>query len=194
MSGSKKLTDSNALAICLFCGSASGTLPVFADVAGRLGAALAASGVTLIYGGASIGLMGIAADAALAAGGRVIGVLPESLRSRDVAHLKLTELRITPDLASRKLEMLAASDAFITLPGGIGTLDELFEIWTLMQLGARRRPLIMINHDGYYDNLLAFLRGSVRDGFLQRETFELLVAFETPEDAVAAALRSLLSR
>lgn len=180
-----KLTSRPGLHICVFCGSASGRAPEFADHAARLGTAIAARGATLVYGGASIGLMGIVANAALSAGGRVIGVLPESLRQRELAHTRLTELRITPDLASRKLDMLAISDAFVSLPGGIGTLDELFEIWTLMQLGARRRPLLLVNQDGYYDELLAFLQRSVREGFLSADSLALLTPTRTPEDAIA---------
>lgn len=183
-----KLTTGPRPHICLFCGSASGRAPAYADFARRFGVAVAARGAVLVYGGASIGLMGLAANAALAAGGRVIGVLPESLRQRELAHTRLTELRITPDLASRKTDMLALSDAFVSLPGGIGTLDELFEIWTLMQLGARRRPLILVNQDGYYDDLMGFLRRSSREGFLSRESLGLLALADTPEDAVAQAL------
>ena len=147
----------------------------------------------LVYGGASIGLMGIAANAALEAGGRVIGVLPESLRQRELAHTKLTELHITPDLASRKLEMLAISDAFISLPGGIGTLDELFEIWTLIQLGAQRRPMVLVNQDGYYTPLLEFLASSVREGFLSRDSHSLLATASTPEEAVTLALQNIIT-
>lgn len=188
-----QLTRSRHAHVCVFCGSASGTTPAYADFARRLGAALAARRAVLVYGGASIGLMGIAADAALMAGGQVIGVLPESLRQRELAHTRLTELHITPDLASRKLEMLAISDAFISLPGGIGTLDELFEIWTLMQLGARRRPMVLVNQDGYYTPLLEFLAGSVREGFLSPSSHDLLTAAATPEEAVSMALQGLIT-
>ncbi len=177
--------------VCVFCGSAAGARPAYADFARRLGASLAARRAVLVYGGASIGLMGIAADAALVAGGQVIGVLPESLRQRELAHTRLTELHITPDLASRKLEMLAISDAFISLPGGIGTLDELFEIWTLIQLGARRRPMVLVNQDGYYTPLLEFLASSVREGFLNRDSYDLLATASTPEAAVTLALQNI---
>lgn len=177
-----------APAVCVFCGSAHGARAEFDDYARRLGDALAARGATLVYGGASIGLMGVLANAALNRGGKVIGVLPESLRQRELAHTKLSDLRITPDLASRKLEMLALSDAFIVLPGGIGTLDELFEIWTLIQLGARRRPMVLINQLGYYDNLLAFLQRSVAEGFFQRTANSWLTVAADPESAVSLAL------
>jgi hypothetical protein len=184
-------TPSPAPHICVFCGSASGQDPAHADQARRLGAAIARQGCVLVYGGASVGLMGTLADAALALGGRVIGVLPQSLRRREVAHHGLTELRITEDLASRKTEMLAISDAFVTLPGGIGTLDELFEIWTLMQLGARHRPLLLVNERGYFDELLGFADRAVREGFLSSAARELLVTVRTPEDAVAQVFRFL---
>jgi uncharacterized protein (TIGR00730 family) len=186
-----QLTRSGHAHVCVFCGSASGDKPAYADFARRLGASLAARRAVLVYGGASIGLMGIAADAALVAGGQVIGVLPESLRQRELAHTKLTELHITPDLASRKMEMLAISDAFISLPGGIGTLDELFEIWTLIQLGARRRPMVLVNQDGYYTPLLEFLSGGVREGFLSRDSHSMLATASTPEEAVTLALQDI---
>ena len=188
-----QLTRSGRAHVCAFCGSASGVRPAYADFARRLGASLAERRAVLVYGGASIGLMGIAANAALEAGGRVIGVLPESLRQRELAHTKLTELHITPDLASRKLEMLAISDAFISLPGGIGTLDELFEIWTLIQLGAQRRPMVLVNQDGYYTPLLEFLASSVREGFLSRDSHSLLATASTPEEAVTLALQNIIT-
>lgn len=184
-----EMLASSAPAICVFCGSARGVRPEFADYARRLGVALATRGVTLVYGGASVGLMGILADAAIEAGGKAIGVLPESLRQRELAHPRLSELRITPDLSSRKLDMLGMSDAFIVLPGGIGTLDELFEIWTAMQLGARHRPLILINQLDYYDSLLEFLRRSVAEGFFQATTNDWLQVAADPETAVTLALR-----
>jgi uncharacterized protein (TIGR00730 family) len=188
------LTAASAPAVCVFCGSARGARPEFADFARRLGGALATRGATLVYGGASIGLMGVVADAAMERGGKVIGVLPESLRQRELAHPLLSELRITPDLASRKLEMLAISDAFIVLPGGIGTLDELFEIWTLMQLGARRRPMVLINQLGYYDDLLAFLQRSVSEGFFQSTANDWLTVAADPETAVMRVLPARLTR
>ena len=187
MARMNQLTNSAPPRICVFCGSALGRLPAYAEFARRLGVGIAGRGATLVYGGASIGLMGVLADAALTAGGRVIGVLPDSLRQRELAHTRLTELRITADLAVRKTEMLALSDAFISLPGGIGTLDELFEIWTLIQLGARRRPMLLINQGGYYDPLLAFLKAAVREGFLSANSLDLLLTAESPEAALAIA-------
>jgi uncharacterized protein (TIGR00730 family) len=187
MTRMNQLTNHRPKHICVFCGSALGGQATYAEFARRLGAGIANRGATLVYGGASIGLMGVVADAALRAGGRVIGVLPESLRQRELAHTQLTELRIMPDLASRKTEMLALSDAFISLPGGIGTLDELFEIWTLIQLGARSRPMVLINQNGYYEPLLNFLRNSADQGFLSRASLDLLLTAESPEAALALA-------
>ncbi|MCS6947275.1 MAG: TIGR00730 family Rossman fold protein, partial [Steroidobacteraceae bacterium] len=162
-----------AMRVCVFCGSSlgSGARPIAA--ARRLGELLAMQRHELVYGGGSVGLMGVLADAALAAGGRVIGILPAKLRRRELAHAGLSELRITADMAARKTEMLNTADAFITLPGGIGTLDELFEVWTLAQIGEHRKPVLLINLDGYYDKLLAFLRDAVAAGFLADAVFEL---------------------
>jgi hypothetical protein len=172
----------------VFCGSSLGRLPAYAAAAQELGQGLATRGAGVIYGGASIGLMGRLADAALRAGGKVQGVLPESLRERELAHPQLTELRVTPDLATRKTEMLRLADAFVVLPGGIGTLDELFEIWTLQQLGAPRKPMVLINLDGYFDPLLRFVERCVSEEFMRREILQLLRVVATPAAAIDALL------
>jgi uncharacterized protein (TIGR00730 family) len=160
--------------ICVYCGSQTGGPPEYARAAASLGTAIARDGLTLVYGGGSVGLMGIVADAALAAGGRVIGVIPRILVERELAHRSLAELVKTGSMQERKSKMAELSDAFIALPGGIGTLDELFEMWTWAQLGLHAKPCALINTAGYYDDLVAFLDRAVADGFLRAETRSLL--------------------
>lgn len=153
-------------AISVFCGSRAGVRPGYAALAAEVGRLIAQRGVTLVYGGGRVGLMGAVADAALGAGGRVIGVIPQMLIDREVGHANLSELHVVATMAQRKEMMGALSDAFISLPGGTGTMDELFEAWTWTQLGLQRKPNGLINYDGYYDPLIAFLDRSVSEGFL----------------------------
>jgi uncharacterized protein (TIGR00730 family) len=164
--------------IAVYCGSSSGHDPQHAAVAKLLGAAMAQRGIALVYGGASVGLMGLLADAALAGGGRVVGVIPRMLQARELAHHGLAELHITETMQERKTLMAERSDGFLAIPGGIGTLDELFEMWTWRQLGLHNKPFGLLNLNGYYDSLLAFLDRSVTEGFLRRETRELLIVAE----------------
>lgn len=153
-------------AISVFCGSKPGVQPGYAALAADVGRMIAQRGVTLVYGGGRVGLMGALADAALAAEGRVIGVIPQMLIDREVGHANLSELHVVRTMAERKEMMGELSDAFLTLPGGTGTMDELFEAWTWTQLGLQRKPNGLLNHDGYYDPLIAFLDRSVTEGFL----------------------------
>jgi len=153
--------------VCVFCGSSAGVDPVHAAAARDLGAALAARGIRLVYGGGNVGLMGILADAALAGGGRVLGVIPGFMRDRELGHRGLTELRVVADMHARKAAMAEAADAFLALPGGIGTLDEMFEIWTWAQVGLHAKPCALVNVKGYYDGLIAFLDHMVGAGFLR---------------------------
>ncbi|MEM9724635.1 MAG: TIGR00730 family Rossman fold protein [Pseudomonadota bacterium] len=166
--------------ICVFAGSSSGADPSHRAAARALGAALAGRGIELVYGGARIGVMGATAAGALEAGGRVIGVIPEALMLKEVVHDGLTELHITDGMHGRKAKMAELSDAFIAAPGGIGTLEELFEIWTWTQLGAHAKPCGLLNVSGFYDPLLAFLEHVVDAGFLRREHYDLLSVAETP--------------
>ena len=152
--------------ICVFCGSSPGADPAYAEAAADLGRALAGRGLTLIYGGGHVGLMGVLADAVLAAGGRVTGVIPEALAAKELAHRGLTELRVVGSMHERKALMSELSDAFIALPGGIGTLEEWFEVWTWSQLGFQPKPCGMLNVAGYYDHLLAFLDHMTTERFL----------------------------
>ncbi len=158
----------------VYCGSADGNDAAYLAEARALGAALAAAGLGLVYGGASVGLMGAVADAALAGGAEVIGVLPEVLAGSEIAHAGLTRLEIVPTMHARKARMVKLADAFLVLPGGYGTLDELMEILTWAQLKIHAKPCVLINTKGYWDGLLAFLDTAVEAGFLKAGNRELV--------------------
>jgi uncharacterized protein (TIGR00730 family) len=162
--------------LCVFCGSSSGNAPEYGEAARELGATLASRHIKIVYGGGRVGLMGALADAALQAGGEVIGVIPQMLLDKEVGHVGLTELRVVHTMSERKWLMGELSDAFIALPGGIGTMDELFEAWTWTQLAIHRKPCGLLNFNGYYDPLVTFLDRSVEEGFLRpRHRAALLV-------------------
>ena len=152
--------------ICVFCGSSNGAHPTYREQAAHLGAMLAARGFGLVYGGASVGLMGALADAALSGGAPVLGVLPAVLKDREIAHPGLTELLYVSTMHERKALMADRADAFLALPGGFGTLDEFLEILTWAQLGLHAKPCVLINTRGYFDSLLRFLDHAVAEGFL----------------------------
>lgn len=152
--------------VCVFCGSSSNAAEVYYSAARETGTLLARRGLTLVYGGSHVGLMGAVADACLAAGGRVVGVIPKTLVEREVAHAGLTDLRVVSSMAERKALMSELSDAFLSLPGGFGTLDEMFEMLTAYQLGEHAKPSGLLNVRNYYDPLLALCDGAVREGFL----------------------------
>ncbi len=152
--------------ICVFAGSKPGRDPGFLDLAAGLGRTVARRGLTLVYGGAHTGLMGAMADAALAGGGRVVGVMPQGLVDRENAHRGLTELIITPDMHARKARMAGLADAFLALPGGYGTLEELFEMVAWNQLGLHRKPVGLLDRDGFWDGLLGFLSRARAEGFI----------------------------
>ena len=170
--------------ICVFCGSASGADPIYLAAARAMGAGLARRGVGLVYGGASIGLMTAAADAALQAGGEAIGVIPKMLLDKEVAHHGLTALHVVDSMHERKALMASLSDAFVALPGGIGTFEELFEVWTWAQLGAHDKPCGLLNTGGFYDTLLEFLDGVVEAGFLKTDHRALLRVAADPDDLI----------
>ncbi len=166
----------------VYCGSSFGNNPAFRAEARALGEAIAKAGLGLVYGGASVGLMGAVADAALAAGGEVIGVLPEVLNGKEIAHTGLTALELVPTMHERKARMHALADGFIALPGGYGTLDELLEAVTWAQLRLHEKPCVLVNTAGYWNGLLAFLDSAVAAGFLKAENRELLkVALDAAE-------------
>lgn len=153
--------------LCVFCGSNPGNHPRYLSVARELGKRLAQRQCTLIYGGGRVGLMGAVADATLQEGGRAIGVIPQLLLDKEVGHTGLTELHVVQTMAQRKQLMGDLSDAFLTLPGGIGTMDELFEAWTWTQLDLHRKPCGLLNQEGYYDSLLALIERCETEGFLR---------------------------
>ena len=160
--------------ICVFCGSNSGSKPEYRHAAEDVGRSLAQRGIELVYGGGNVGLMGVVADAALAAGGRVIGVIPQALASKEVAHWGLTDLRIVESMHERKALMAELSDAFIALPGGIGTMEEFFEVWTWSQLGYHAKPCGLINSGGYFDGLISFLDHMTAEHFLREQHRSML--------------------
>jgi len=172
--------------ICIFCGSASGADPAYAAAAAEVGRLLAASERTLVYGGGDVGLMGAAADAAIAAGGKVIGVIPQALVDREVAHRGISELRIVASMHERKALMAELSDGFLILPGGIGTLEEFFETWTWAQLGLHAKPFGLLDVNGFYQPLLQFLDRLVEQRFVKQKYRELLLVGRDPAKLIAA--------
>jgi len=174
--------------IAVFCGSSSGRRPEFLQAATALGQLLAQQGIGIVYGGASVGLMGAVATAARQAGGEVIGVLPQSLMDRELAHTGLSELHIVETMHERKAKMSELADAFLALPGGIGTFEELFEVWTWGVLGYHRKPCALLNVAGFYDGLVSFLDHVVEDEFLKPVYRNMLLVDESPEALLKALL------
>ncbi len=168
--------------LCVFCGSMAGARPEYAAAARGLGRLLAERGVRLVYGGGKVGLMGVLADAALAGGGEVMGVIPEHLMAKELGHAGVSELRIVASMHERKALMAELSDAFVALPGGIGTLEELLEIVTWAQLGLHAKPCGLLDVCGYYRPLLEMLATAAAEGFLHPEHQELLVTATEPAD------------
>lgn len=167
--------------LCVYCGSSPGRRQTYSAAAETLAACMVQRNIDLIYGGASIGIMGTLADKILELGGKVIGVIPEALAHKEVAHSQLTELRITHSMHERKMLMAELADAFIALPGGIGTLEELFEIWTWAQLGIHHKPCGLINVDGYYDALITFLDNVHEEGFVKPHHRSMLMVNDDPD-------------
>lgn len=171
--------------ICVFCGSNFGTDPAFEQAARETGRVIAEADKTLIYGGAAVGLMGAVADGALAAGGKVIGVLPEALKAKELEHKGLSEIHIVRSMHERKAMFAELSDGFITLPGGTGTMEEIFEVWTWGQLGYHSKPFGLLNTAGFYDALLTFLDEQVAKGFVRAEMRGMLLVAEHPAHLIA---------
>ncbi|WP_228265989.1 LOG family protein [Microlunatus elymi] len=167
--------------ICVFCGSSTGRIPAYAQAAAGLGRLLAERGIGLVYGGATVGTMGVMADAALAAGGQVYGVIPGQLVDREIAHRSLTELYEVADMHQRKAKMAELADAFIALPGGAGTLEELFEVWTWAQLGLHNKPIGLLDVAGYFQLMTPLLDHMVAEGFLKPQYREALQIDADPE-------------
>jgi uncharacterized protein (TIGR00730 family) len=175
--------------LCVFCGSSQGARPAYTEAAQDLGRVIARRGLTLVYGGARVGLMGLLADAALAAGGAVHGVIPTSLVQREIAHQGLTRLDEVHSMHDRKARMAELSDAFVVLPGGAGTIEEFAEIWTWSQLGLHHKPIGMLNIAGYWDRFFDFIDHAVSEAFLKPVHAGMLLRAETPDaliDALAA--------
>jgi hypothetical protein len=168
-------------AVCVFCGSSTGDDPAFAAAARAFGRTLARRGTTLVYGGGHVGLMGVLADAALAAGGQVVGVIPERLAARELAHSQLTRLIVEPSMHERKATMASLADAFVALPGGLGTLDELFEIWTWAQLGFHDKPIGLLDTAGFFAPLLELTRHMAQTGFVREANLELVLSDDDGE-------------
>src|SRR4051812_2485644 len=174
--------------ICVYCGASTGSNPVYAEAAAELAQAIAARGLRIVYGGAHVGLMGVIADTALAAGAEVVGVIPKVLVEWEVAHTGISELHVVDDMHERKALMAELSDAFVALPGGIGTLEELIEIYTWSYLGIHEKPFAVLNTNGYYDGFTAFLDHAVSQGFLRPEVRQRLLVAPDAEALLAAWL------
>jgi len=172
--------------VCVYCGSSTGADAGFASAAGTLGELLATSGRTLVYGGGKVGLMGVLADAALRAGGRVVGVIPQALMDKEIAHTGLSELRVVGSMHERKALMADMASGFIALPGGLGTLEELFEAWTWAQLGLHAKPFGLLNVGRFFDPLLVFLDRLVEQHFVRPAHRAMLVVGDDAGSLIAA--------
>jgi uncharacterized protein (TIGR00730 family) len=177
--------------LCVYLAAHHGTNPSFTTAARGLGAALTERNCDLVYGGGSVGLMGEVASTMLDRGSAVTGVITQHLYDLEVAHSELTELEVVPDMAARKKAMFEAADGFVILPGGVGTMEELFEVWCWSALGLHSKPLGMLNVDGYYDHLLAFIDRSMADGLMGSEVGKLLTVDEDPERLADALLAQI---
>lgn len=179
-----------AFSVCVYCGSRPGSAPEFAAMARNVGNWIGTHGGQLVFGGGHNGLMGIMADAALAAGARVVGVIPKALVEKEWAHSGCTELHIVETMHERKRIMAEHADAFLALPGGIGTLEEFFEVWTWRQLGYHDKPVGLLNLDGYYDSLLVFLASAVKQGFMTAWQMELIRTDSDAEQLMQALVQA----
>ncbi len=183
--------------VCVFCGSSHGTRPAYAAAARALGRELVARGHGLVYGGGNVGLMGVVADAVLAAGGDVIGVIPHALMAREIGHTGVTTMHVVDSMHERKARMADQADAFVALPGGVGTFEELFEAITWTQLGLHAKPCGLLNVDGFYDDLLRFLDHAWAEGFIKPETRAIVKAGADPAellDLLAGAVIPVVPR
>ncbi|GAA0840903.1 MAG: TIGR00730 family Rossman fold protein [Cupriavidus sp.] len=167
-------------AVCVYCGSSPGVRPEYAEVAKVLGKTMAEQGLALVYGGGKVGLMGIVADSVLAHGGMAIGIIPDALMQKEVGHRGLTELHVVRNMHERKQMMADRADAFIAMPGGVGTFEELFETFTWAQLGYHDKPVGLLNVAGFYDGMLAFLSHAVSEGFLKQVHADMLHVSSSP--------------
>jgi uncharacterized protein (TIGR00730 family) len=170
--------------LAVYCGSAPGSQPVFAEATRATAKAMVENGVDLVYGGGRLGLMGLIADSVLELGGQVYGVIPQALVDIEVAHTRVTELHTVANMHERKAKMTDLADAFLALPGGIGTLDELFEAWSWNALGYHKKPFCLLNVDGFWDGLIEFVEHAHQSGFLSKRRRRQLLVAETPDEAL----------
>ncbi|MBD5771355.1 LOG family protein [Marinomonas colpomeniae] len=170
--------------IAVFCGSSTGNNPSYINEAKKLGLFFGKNGIDLVYGGGKVGLMGTIADAVLESGGNVFGVIPEYLKEKEIEHTGLTELFVVADMHERKAKMASMADAFVALPGGAGTLEEFFEVWTWAQLGHHSKPCALYNTNGFYQDLLAMITNMTNSGFLNEEYANMLILADTPKELV----------
>jgi uncharacterized protein (TIGR00730 family) len=175
--------------VCVFCGASPGARPEYAEATVKVARLLVADGIGVVYGGGGVGLMGALADAVLAEGGEIIGVIPRALMDREIAHRGVVDMRVVGSMHERKALMAELADAFVALPGGIGTLEELFEVYTWAQLGLHQKPCALLNVDGYYDGIASFLAHAVEERFLRVEHLDVLMVERDP-DALMETLRS----
>ena len=166
--------------LCVYCGSSSGRIDAYATAARALARAMVERGISLVYGGASVGIMGVVADEVLRLGGQAVGVIPESLMRKELAHAGLSELHVTPSMHARKTLMAELADGFVALPGGIGTFEEIFEVWTWAQLGFHGKPCGLLNAAGYYDGLVTFLDHAASEQFVRADQRRMLVVEADP--------------
>ncbi len=172
--------------IAVYCGSSEGKNPIYKQEARRLGEFLAKENIGLVYGGGGVGLMGHIADAVMSGGGYVYGVIPEHLKSKEIAHFGLSELHVVENMHIRKNMMIEAADAFVAMPGGAGTMEEIFEVWTWLQIGYHKKPCAFYNVNGFYDKLLDFVLGMVNEGFLDKKYLDALIVEDEPEKLINA--------
>lgn len=178
--------------ICVFCGSSAGASPVYAEAARAMGRTLVARGLSLVYGGGQVGLMGVVADAVLEAGGEVVGVIPHALNAREIAHAGLTTLHVVDSMHERKAMMAAMADAFIAMPGGFGTYEEFFEAVTWTQLGVHKKPCGLLNVAGFYDPVIQFIDQAVREQFIRTAHRETILMDSDPARLLDALARVVL--
>ena len=176
-------------ALCVFCGACFGADPAYRDLAGRLGRLLAENGVTLVYGGGGVGLMGVVANAALAIPGKVVGIIPRFLLDREAGHPNLTETVVVETMHERKLQMFERSDGFVILPGGLGTLEEFFEVLSWRTMGLHDKPIIILDHNGYWDPLVALLNRVVEGSFADRRYLDQIAVVTKLEELLPTIAR-----
>ena len=172
--------------VCVYCGASFGSDPIYTEAAKAMGRTVAERGLKLVYGGGQVGLMGVIADACIDAGGEVLGVIPDFLDHKEIAHPRVQDMRIVKSMHERKLMMADNADAFIAMPGGLGTMEELFEVWTWSQLGRHEKPVALLNMNGYWDKLTAFLDHMRDEGFVEARHRDMLMSAQTPEAVLEA--------